>query len=207
MRVLGQDSRLSTVLADRFFLAEAGASSFRCLARFSSILDHVYACAAKHARILVHATPRAYVCVCVYIYARAFVCLQWGANSRAHSLPIRLSLTFPPLYAYVLRSLFFPLVAHASSHSQSGRSLSHSHPFTLDLKMRPIHCPKLFFSSTVRRSSNEIIRRGQRREIESISEGRRAKVPWLSHLSKTSPFTAYFWIIYSFIYFYKIFSK
>ena len=148
MRVLGQDSRLSTVLADRFFLAEAGASSFRCLARFSSILDHVYACAANmRAFSGTLLRVRAYVCVCVYIYARAFVCLQWGANSRAHS-SLSLSLTFSPLYAYVLRSLLFPLVAHASSHSQSGRSLSHSHPFTLDLKMRPIHCPKLFFSST-----------------------------------------------------------
>jgi len=119
---------------------------------------------------------RVRMCAYVYTYMRVHSCACNEERTPAHIRCLFVSLTFPPLYAYVLRSLFFPLVAHASSHSQSGRSLSHSHPFTLDLKMRPIHCPKLFFSSTVRRSSNEIIRRGQRREIESISEGRRAKV-------------------------------
>lgn len=78
------------------------------------------------------------------VSARAFApAMKSGTLSRAHSTlshtPSLIRRTTSP------RPRLPPRAARASSHSRSGRSLSHSHPFTLDLKRRPIGLVKLFF--------------------------------------------------------------
>lgn len=100
---------------------------------------------------------RAYMRVqrtCVHSRARSLrtcvrVCMRTPAvrsgTLPAHTRSLFVSRFFSATRLCSLHSLLFPLLAHASSHSRPGRSLSHSHPFTLDLEMRPIGCPKLFF--------------------------------------------------------------
>lgn len=143
----------------------------------------MYACAINRrafSRTLLRACARACACMCVRLPATR-------SETLPHTLAAYSSLAFSRLYATMFSiPLLFLLVARASSHSRlPGRSLSHSHPFTLDLKMRPIGCPKLFFFffflvDARRPSLMKSYVASQRREIESVSEGRPAKAPQLS---------------------------
>jgi len=100
MRVLGQDSRLSTVLADRFFSSRGRGfilSLLGSVCRLAPILD---VC------MRVQRDMRAAACV------RARLCaLQRGArHSRTHTLAAYSSLAYPLLYAtmFSVLSSFFP---------------------------------------------------------------------------------------------------
>lgn len=182
MRVLGQDSRLSTALVDRFFLAaaEAGASSFRCSARPGSILDEPICVCSKRACTLAHAR-----------YVRACVCMHTPAV-RSGTLPAHTRSLFVSRFFFLLSyttmfspfsplpscsSRVFPLttrsvpVAQSSVHSRSRDEAN--------------RLPQTFFSPGARRPSLmksyvaggeiEISLRRSARQLSTLIETERSK--------------------------------
>jgi len=158
VRVLGQDSRLSTVgrplLSSRgWWLAGGWLAGFILSPLLASRLDSI------------RFDPRLYAWA---TYTRACVrACNEKRDSRTYSFYFPLALYLP------YDVLFLLFIAPVSSHSWFSRSLSHSHPFTLDLKRRPIGlCPKffrsrLFFRPSLMKSYE------QRHEMESVFEGQR----------------------------------